>query len=144
MKAAVNTQWHKRIYNEMLSRFIIIFQTQELNITSSPPHKYERAQKMSQHAHKAEKKSPKLLIKATRAFWSLSDCLPPFLLSSVFHPSIYPPPLASLDLWPILVIKAAKATHLLLCLYFFHVVYLCGCFVYLHHILEHFVQLKLF
>lgn len=58
MKAAVNTRWHKRICNEMLSRFIIIFQTQELNITSSPPHKYERAQKMSQHAHKAEKNPP--------------------------------------------------------------------------------------
>lgn len=56
MKAAINTQWHKHINNEMLSRFIIIFQTQELNITSSPPHKYERAQKMSQQAHKAEKK----------------------------------------------------------------------------------------
>lgn len=54
MRADVNTQWHKHIDNETLSRFTIMVQAQERQRSLvGSLHKYEWAQRMSQRTHEA-------------------------------------------------------------------------------------------
>lgn len=101
------------------------------------PHIWKSPEDESAHSQGSKNK---LLIKATRAFWSLSDTSSShFYPPSVILPSIRPPPpLASRNRRHMPVVKQSYTSSLLF-VFLFHVVYLCG-FFFIYLILEGFFE----
>lgn len=84
MKADINTQRHKHINNETLSRFIIIVQGPETEYNLRPsPQIWKSSEDESTHS---QGRKNKLLIKANRAFLKFAWPPSPFFLSPIFHP----------------------------------------------------------
>lgn len=104
---------HKCLINETLSRFIFIFQSQKCYLLPQPTNMKEPKRWVNPLT---SQKNNKLLIKASRAFWSSSDCLPPFCSPSSFILPFIHHLWRLFNLRTVLVIKTAKTKHLpLLC-----------------------------